>query len=959
VGKEELQNIYDEGYHTGADVSIFIGPLWVSEAVNIYLRTATNDIVVYPYSDPHYARSLIGRYIVQGSLTVNVTEPDYLLRLIEAARRESITASALKELVERRKAVFQQTLSDRLINTLLGKGSITLGGNSTTEEMLLKYVTDYTERVTREVELMSVRYNDEGKRLIDPRTFELTIISGKLGSSVESIEIFQDVKVIGTERVSENNDETQTVTYSIIARRKPPLVVDKPQILVQPKNASFVTENLLSCAETIVRNLVYEVLTTPEVYAFQTAVRVKEIIGNPNVGYVGNIHSKTRFYGPNSQYSELVWKLALPKFYCITMKAEDKPDVTLLIPKGGTAVEEVHTKLSPPRLENNPPAFSNAYGRIASINKDFTLDGIKAIASVVITPLEKRDGLGTLYAPRKRKSGFGVGSLTPPQLVDPEVFGFTDDLIDDVTASTLWTMPFSVRALASNIKEPTYTEDNEAITEVIQPLYTLSRIDNFTITKDGITFTYPVQIDFINIDKKDDEGQLAATEPLPEGTAKDTITIKFDGTFESTYQGFNTFSDCAVAFTWSVIDIKDIPTADNLSDIKYGLVTLDMTSIPQISGFGRSVTLRPFVFVNAPKPEELLSHITCVDGSHTVDSEYRESFYTQTPSALGDVLHYKNDDRACQLTLDYDFVVSGMTETFLNLDGSFYLRRPFETKVTCPYCSGVVAPDDLSLPDEVVILWLLISAPTSSQLTSDKRGKGGAVSVVHDTTMKQSRIAEFYSIVRCDTRAYDVAVTRSAGEMFVKNLTESIEDIWYAIQFAFGSIGNINRSIPGYVYPVKGSMGKIAQEFASYAIDIRVSEIVDQLSKCCIDSVKPPSGTTVEGVDPKSSEPITLLSALAHSRYRTGKPFNGGEEGARKELAGIVRKVLTEAYTSGPYNVISENDRTTVVTVRKHVLTTQPSLICFGLTDRGYKILKQSPATKQPPIPIPGYKKGR
>jgi len=147
----QLSPIYDEGYHTGADVSVFIGPLWVEEAVSIYLRTATNDIVVYPYSDPHYSRSLVGRYLMQGSLTINVTEPDYLLRLIEVAKNESITESALRELVEKRKAVFQQTLTDRLLSTYSERGSITIGGSETDEEKLLAYITEYTERVTREV----------------------------------------------------------------------------------------------------------------------------------------------------------------------------------------------------------------------------------------------------------------------------------------------------------------------------------------------------------------------------------------------------------------------------------------------------------------------------------------------------------------------------------------------------------------------------------------------------------------------------------------------------------------------------------------------------------------------------------------------------------------------------------------------------------------------------------------
>jgi hypothetical protein len=39
---------------------------------------------------------------------------------------------------------------------------------------------------------------------------------------------------------------------------------------------------------------------------------------------------------------------------------------------------------------------------------------------------------------------------------------------------------------------------------------------------------------------------------------------------------------------------------------------------------------------------------------------------------------------------------------------------------------------------------------------------------------------------------------------------------------------------------------------------------------------------------------------------------------------------MADAAAQGPYEVVSENDRTTVTTIRKHVLTTHPSLICLG-----------------------------
>jgi len=966
----QLSPIYDEGYHTGADVSVFIGPLWVEEAVSIYLRTATNDIVVYPYSDPHYSRSLVGRYLMQGSLTINVTEPDYLLRLIEVAKNESITESALRELVEKRKAVFQQTLTDRLLSTYSERGSITIGGSETDEEKLLAYITEYTERVTREVELMSVRYTDSGKRIIDPRTFELTIISGKPGSRVESIEIFQDVKIVGTERVSENNDQTQTVTYSIIARRKPPLVTRKPNPKAKITKASFVTENILEVTQTLCRKLIDQILTTPELRCVTSVARTAEMLNNPYVGYIGDVSPKSRFYGKHASYLELVWQVRLPATYTPDITKGNLPAISLLMNKdAGVTETETSMSLKLPKFEGaNCWAFSNAYGRLASVNKDLTLEGLSAAASVVITPLESRDGMGTLYAPRKHITGFGVGSLVPPQLVDPTTFGYTDDLLDDLTASTLWANPFNIRACSHNVGTPAYVEKAEELTELVQPVYTYGIIDKIEISEKGITLSVPVPVDFKNLEKKTNEALLASSEKLKESESEYTITIDLDGKVTTTDPLIYPDFDIALTYLWTTVDATDIPTEEDLITSEspaFGVFTLDLVAPEQLSSFNRYLNVFPIVFQSVPPLEMISGSVECWDdGAGGYDHVFTGSLpddYLDSVDGLADLPTLVKLQSVCAFTIDYDVTFSGIAHPYYNLDGCFFMTKNVKTmgSYQCPHCDQPVKYWKIKdLPAYAHVLWIAISTPIKRVKDSEQTEERG-VKVVHDTTMRRARIAEFYNIVRCDSRAYDTQVMDTAGTMFVKGLGEIWHDILDTIKAVFGRIGTVDRTIYGFTYPIKASMGRIAQMFSSYTIDINVTELVDQISQCTIDTNftgGPQGKIDIEGVAP--NDPVTLLNALIHSRNRAGKPFVGGIDGAnaKREIATIVRNVLTEALSLGAYEIITENEKTGDVSVRRHTLRTLPSLVCYGLTDEGYRVLTETSQQSQP-IVLDHYRK--
>ena len=193
-------NPYDKGYKSGAQVSLFIGPIWVEEVVTIRLGTGTDDIPVYPYSTPYFNTVLLGNYIVNGQIGINYTDSDYLLRIIESARNTSIQEKELKALIKGRKSLFETTLLDHESN-----------------DYKRSRIKNYVERISREIETSSM--NSNGK--LDPRSFEITIIAGNIYDDNQSIEIYEDVKINRTNKIIDNGDNIVLEVYDFIGKKKP------------------------------------------------------------------------------------------------------------------------------------------------------------------------------------------------------------------------------------------------------------------------------------------------------------------------------------------------------------------------------------------------------------------------------------------------------------------------------------------------------------------------------------------------------------------------------------------------------------------------------------------------------------------------------------------------------------------------------------------------------------------
>lgn len=70
-------------YPTPAQVSVFVGDVWVDDAYRIEFRDQNQLIPLYGYADKEFTAVAQGKRLVQGSLIINFRYPEYLRAAIE------------------------------------------------------------------------------------------------------------------------------------------------------------------------------------------------------------------------------------------------------------------------------------------------------------------------------------------------------------------------------------------------------------------------------------------------------------------------------------------------------------------------------------------------------------------------------------------------------------------------------------------------------------------------------------------------------------------------------------------------------------------------------------------------------------------------------------------------------------------------------------------------------------
>lgn len=979
-------NPYDKGYKSGAQVSLFIGPIWVEEVVTIRLGTGTDDIPVYPYSTPYFNTVLLGNYIVNGQIGINYTESDYLLRIIESARNTSIQEKELKALIKGRKSLFETTLLDHESN-----------------DYKRSRIKNYVERISREIETSSM--NSNGK--LDPRSFEITIIAGNIYDDNQSIEIYEDVKINRTNKIIDNGDNIVLEVYDFIGKKKP----DRLSKIEVVKEVGYLSKpNILSMTEEVINKLIDSLMSPPSIEIFETKARTEEMLSTDRLAVSGYLTRNTRCYGKRSSFSEIVYSYEYPKSIS-TYHPVDGADIdgnTQLPIKSDTKIKiydsinttgvEKEVFLIPPKIEGGTNEFTNLGGNIIFPDREGCSKKIAAVAPIdPVTILSKRGGSVSL--PRYNKKDFGIGSYYPPSIVDLP-YSYSDSDISTITYGTLWCSTLGFRSSETIQYDEISDQDDTVLSSISQPTNTLSLVEYPTSEWDSGSSTFTIRVpiprtvDFVNTDK----GKLRSRSAMELGTTGNFLKFtiaKGSGNYGSSSEDvaemegpYKEICDSANAKINAVdseyaeketsgesLGPKYIPDIKIDNSDLYESATIQVfherKNIPVSEG-GSPVTLNPnFIRMNTTSGSEQIA-ATIQKSLYAIPLVFIDESKTLTITATTDeygIVHYDpsytniqlddgrtvieafgeiatdetemgkkcmeylswylsrkgGKDDSCKVEISYDFVVTDQSGYF-DVNGNIVMD--------CVYFLNDVEGklDRYVATDGTIVSRTNRGAPATAHIF-------WIVGILPNLQLPTG-VSEDTSNVNIEHDITD----RSGRKLEIYNITrcDSLlhngtellnasagSQIAAAILAAFEELLHIDVPLTNYRYPHKASWERYAGFISGYSFNIEIESIVKQVLNCTFTE----DLRKYINVANTNTEEFTLDAAYSFASPATGS------SSLTEEIRTMITNTLIMKVNELGGRITNLGD-SSILTVDVEVLIPSTNIVAYGLTKEGIEELK-------------------
>lgn len=81
--RTDFAGIYNSEYFSGAQVSVYIGDVWVDEITSLSFQVEQKRAPLYGYADTYFRDVSKGQVLVQGSFTINFKEAGYLFLILD------------------------------------------------------------------------------------------------------------------------------------------------------------------------------------------------------------------------------------------------------------------------------------------------------------------------------------------------------------------------------------------------------------------------------------------------------------------------------------------------------------------------------------------------------------------------------------------------------------------------------------------------------------------------------------------------------------------------------------------------------------------------------------------------------------------------------------------------------------------------------------------------------------
>jgi len=902
-------DVYNKGYKSGAQAFVFLGPIWIEETSFFQIDRSDTKKPVYGYNEVKYDRLLQGRYLVQGTLGINYVESNYLTKTIKEIQDQSIMKGTLQDLIVNRKNILSQSLQK-----MAEEYGIDTSGN--------KDINSFVQRLCNEAELAS---SSNGQ--LDPNNFELTFVFGDLYDTTQSIEIYEGVQIASSGIRSGNDDSVTIEIYNWTARGMKETEIPAEKDIYQ---YGLSKANLLQMAKEVSDALIENLLDDPEIIVSTNRQRTRLMDNTMRLGVAGLLHPKTRMFGRNGSFIEMVYAVSFPMTYGANIQSKTKMDININ-KKGSDVSSKVSDDIylmSPTQTIANKSttAFDNSFGRMVSVNREHTAEKIKAISPVVIEPLVSKLG-GSIALPMYQKSSFNLGSFIPPSILENTIetpYVFTESDITSITYSTLWCCLTGYRGIGGSNIENSQEDPGEYINEVSQPLYSFSYIKEVSVEyiqngEYSLKISTPTYIDFMNIHKTHG-GCKRSKLPIIEAPAIKNIEFKYDkdgviiskGISDSPTEDEAIFEESIIFSSYrkiediQMIDPETIITGPELDDFKpyFFEFTIDNTSAKLASDFHKSLYLVPFIFYE--KEDEELPNIPGVLELF-MDSGLPTNKVIQNLAYL--LSNNQGNDASCNYDMDYDWVCT---------DVSGVLAKDGKIKVNGVY---FINPKSAGLNGKNVhIIWVMSLLPIARY----DMIKNKDLQIIQDISVPGGRYAEFYNITRCDNMHHVASNYElyNPDNNIIQNIWAGIKDIWDGLRnILFNASYEYN-----YAMPHKTSISRLCGFMDGYAITLNINNIIDQILKCEFtkpDYIRSAMGSDHNGV-------INLESALK----RASAINNNAQSKIREEISEIVNNSINDKIEIKGANIITDINNGSV-TIEIQVPIPPTDLISYGILTDG------------------------
>ena len=221
------KQIYDYDHYSGANVSLYIGDIWVDEVTSIKYQIEQQKRPIYGYASYHWDFVAKGTSMVTGMFTINFKESGYLYyvlkRIQDAGANAHLTPTELAEGSTSQTNPIDRNTIERFLEKPLDREKYKDIADiaSLPDEKFENYAEQFEDTVWGKTgETLDSVTSTEHRRVDHMDSFDIFIVYGNMDdqTSNHTVKRIQKVELVGQSQLVEVSGEPIQEAYTFLAR---------------------------------------------------------------------------------------------------------------------------------------------------------------------------------------------------------------------------------------------------------------------------------------------------------------------------------------------------------------------------------------------------------------------------------------------------------------------------------------------------------------------------------------------------------------------------------------------------------------------------------------------------------------------------------------------------------------------------------------------------------------------